>query len=62
MPLYLEGFLGYSRYDPTFVFTDPGGLRTRIPVRWNNLSGTVGVGWSIPLTERLQFRPIVNAS
>jgi hypothetical protein len=62
VPLYLEGFLGYARYDPTFVFTDPSGLRARVPVRWNNLSGTVGVGWSFPLTDRLQFRPIVNAS
>jgi hypothetical protein len=61
VPLYLEGFLGYGRYDPTFVLSD-GTETQRIPVRWNNLSGTVGVGWSFPLTERLQLRPILNAS
>lgn len=62
VPLYLEGFLGYARYDPVFVLTDGDGEARRVPARWNNLAATIGVGWSFPLTDRLQLRPIVNAS
>jgi hypothetical protein len=60
-PLYLEGFIGYSRYDPTFVLSQ-GERSARFPVRWNSLSATIGVGWSFPVTDRLQLRPILNAS
>ena len=60
-PLYLEGFLGYSRYDPRFVFSE-GAQKSVLPTRWNNVSGTVGVGWDFPIIEGLVFRPIVNAA
>ncbi len=60
-PLYLEGFLGYSRYDPRFIFSE-GAQRTVLPTRWNNFSGTIGVGWDFPIIEGLVFRPIVNAA
>jgi len=62
-PLYLEGAIAYSRYDPTFVATDGSDSR-QIPTRWNTFSGTVGIGWDFPLTENkeLVFRPIFNAS
>lgn len=60
-PLYLEGFLGYSRYDPRFVFSQ-GGDKTPLPTRWNNVSGTIGVGWDFPIIEGLVFRPILNAA
>ncbi|MFN6253730.1 MAG: hypothetical protein ACK4Y5_16885 [Acetobacteraceae bacterium] len=59
-PLYLEGFLGYSRYDPRFVFSE-GEKKSYLPTRWNNFSGTVGVGWDFPIIEGLVFRPILNA-
>src|SRR5689334_24750750 len=39
-PLYLEGFLGYARYDPRFVFSDGQQQRT-IPTRWDQFSATV---------------------
>ncbi len=58
-PLYLEGALAYSRYDPTFIASD--GTQSRaLPVRWNTFSGTIGIGWDFPLTENkeLVFRPI----
>lgn len=61
VPLYLEGFLGYSRYDPLFVAT-LGEQSTRLPIRWNSVSTTIGIGWSFPITDRLQFRPILNGS
>jgi hypothetical protein len=60
-PLYLEGFLGYSRYDPRFVFSE-GQNKSTLPTRWNNFSGTVGVGWDFPIIEGLVFRPILNGA
>lgn len=61
IPLYLEGFVGYARYDPAFVLSD-GTERRRLPLKWNSVSTTLGVGWSFPITDRLQFRPILNGS
>lgn len=60
-PLYLEGFLGYSRYDPRFIFSE-GEKKSILPTRWNNVSGTVGVGWDFPIIEGLVFRPILNGA
>ncbi|APT59886.1 hypothetical protein RGI145_21535 [Roseomonas gilardii] len=60
-PLFLEGYLGYARYDPRAVFS--GGEEQRLtPLRWNNVVGTVGVGYDIRLGEYLWLRPILNAS
>ncbi|EHL98955.1 hypothetical protein HMPREF9946_03395 [Acetobacteraceae bacterium AT-5844] len=60
-PLYLEGFLGYARYDPVFVFSD-GAAQRRLPTRWNSVSGTVGIGYDIRLAENLYLRPILNGT
>jgi Autotransporter beta-domain len=60
-PLYLEGNLAYTRYDPTFVITD-GAVQRQLPVKWNSLSGTVGVGWDFPLARELTLRPMANFS
>lgn len=59
-PLWLEGYMGYARYDPRAVFT---GLGTRsTPLRWNNITTTIGVGYDIRLGEYLWLRPILNTS
>jgi hypothetical protein len=60
-PLYLEGFLGYARYDPRFVVSQGADQRV-LPTRWNSLSGTLGVGWDFPIAPNLAFRPILNAA
>lgn len=60
-PVYLEGTVGYSRYDPTFIATD-GKTERPIPTKWNNLSLTGGIGWDFPVIEDLKFRPIFNFS
>lgn len=58
-PLYLEGTLAFNRYNPTF--TDGVGNSTvNIPMYWNSLTGTGGVGWDFPLTDQLRLRPIAN--
>jgi len=60
-PLYLEGFLGYNRYDPKFVASD-GTEQRALPVKWNTISGTAGIGWDFPLFWNIKFRPIFNFS
>jgi hypothetical protein len=57
--LYLEGNAAYSRYDPAFILSD-GTEQRRIPVQWNSLVGTVGVGWDFPIGPELVLRPIAN--
>jgi hypothetical protein len=59
-PLWLEGYVGYARYDPRAVFTGIDARRS--PLRWNNLAVTIGVGYDIRLAEYLWLRPIFNAS
>ncbi len=59
VPIYLEGVLAGSRYDPTFVATQ--GAETRsIPTKWNSVSATGGIGWDFKLTDELKLRPIFN--
>jgi len=60
-PLYLEGTIGYSRYDPKFVATE-GNETFSIPVKWNNFTISGGIGWDFPLTKNneLKLRPIFN--
>jgi hypothetical protein len=43
-PLYLEGTLGYLRYDPDFIATS-GEQEQSIPVKWNSFAATGGFGW-----------------
>lgn len=60
-PLYLEGTAAYSRYDPTFVASN-GQEQRVVPVKWNSVNGTGGVGWDFFLTDELRLRPIFNFS
>lgn len=60
-PLYVEGGIAVSRYDPKFVISD--GVEAReVPLRWSSAIATLGVGWDIPIAQDLVFRPIANAS
>ncbi|CAG4887542.1 hypothetical protein [Paraburkholderia saeva] len=62
-PLYLEGALGGSRYDPTFLVSD-GQEQRALPTRWTNVAATGGIGWDFPLnaSKNLVIRPIFNFS
>ena len=58
-PLYLEGTIAVNRYNPTF--TDGiGSSSVTVPVHWNGITGTGGIGWDFPLTDNLRIRPIAN--
>ncbi|MGK7871031.1 hypothetical protein [Falsiroseomonas sp. E2-1-a20] len=59
-PLFLEAYIGTARYDPRPLFGGEGARR--LPLRWNNIAGTIGIGYDIALTENLWLRPIVNFS
>ena len=60
-PLYIEGTVGYSRYDPKFI-ASRGNEQRLIPIKWNSLSATGGIGWDFPLfsNKELTLRPIFN--
>jgi hypothetical protein len=60
-PLYLEGTLGYSRYDPTFVASN-GLAQGSVAAKWDAYSATGGIGWDFPVAEGLALRPIFNFS
>jgi hypothetical protein len=60
-PLYLEGTLGYARYDPTFIASN-GQVERSVAAKWDAFSATGGIGWNFPVTEGLVFRPIFNFS
>lgn len=56
-PLYLEGNAAYSRYDPVFVASDGEDQRS-VPLRWNAVTATGGVGWDFSIAPNWVIRPI----
>ena len=66
VPIYLEGAIGFSRYDPQFVVSNGTESRT-LPTKWNSLTASGGIGWDIALHEDPRgghwvLRPITNVS
>ena len=59
VPLYLEGTLAINRYNPSFL-DGVGNSNINVPVHWNSITGTGGVGWDFPITNELRIRPIAN--
>jgi len=57
VPLYLEGTLGYARYDPTFAAAN-----AQVAAKWDAYSATGGVGWNFPVAREVALRPIFNFS
>lgn len=60
-PLYLEGYLGYARYDPLYVFSG-GQVERQMPGRLNHVTATFGVGWDFRISRDLVLRPILNGA
>ncbi|HHQ4483215.1 TPA: autotransporter domain-containing protein, partial [Aeromonas veronii] len=66
VPIYLEGAIGFSRYDPQFVVSNGTESRT-LPTKWNSLTASGGIGWDVALHEDPRgghwvLRPIANVS
>lgn len=61
IPLYLEGSIAYSRYDPKFVATDGVQSRT-LPTKWTSVTAAGGIGWDFPLNDEWVVRPIGNVA
>ncbi len=59
LPLYMEGGIAASRYDPTFVAATGNGTRA-LPTKWNCVAGSLGMGWDFQIFDELKFRPIAN--
>lgn len=60
-PLYLEGYIGYNRYDPDLLVTD--GTRVGpLDTKWTGFAATGGVGWDFTLNDYLKLRPMLNVS
>ena len=61
-PLYLEGTVAISRYNPTFRTVSDSGDTLTVPVNWNSVSGTGGIGWDFSITKELRIRPVLNVT
>jgi hypothetical protein len=59
-PLYFEGTMALNRYNPTFITNSS--TPVTIPVRWNSISGTGGLGWDFKLNDQFKIRPIANVT
>lgn len=57
VPLYLEGYIGWNRYDPVFVFSQ-GGEQRRTEAKWNSFALSGGIGWDFKLSEHFVLRPM----
>lgn len=56
-PLYLEGYVGWNRYDPVFLFSN-GTEQRRTQAKWNSFALSGAVGWDFKLSENLVLRPM----
>jgi len=56
-PLYLEGYLGWNRYDPVFVFSD-GTSQRKTRAKWNSFAASGAIGWDFKLSENVVLRPL----
>ncbi len=61
VPIYLEGYIGYARYDPVLTFSGTGET-TRIPLKWTSLALTGGVGYQFDIGEFWKLTPMAHIS
>ncbi|MES0827723.1 autotransporter outer membrane beta-barrel domain-containing protein [Ruegeria sp. SCP11] len=61
VPVYLEGYFGFSNYDPVFLLSGSS-TRTDIESYWTSIAATGGVGWQFDISENWKIRPMVNFS
>lgn len=56
IPIYLEGYLGYNRYDPVLLLSDQG-TTSELPLKWTSFAATGGIGYEFDITENFKLRP-----
>jgi len=61
LPIWLEGYVGYQRYDPQFVLTN-GNQDLSVRAKWTGIAATGGIGWDYRFAPNWSFRPIFNLS
>ncbi len=61
VPIYLEGYIGYARYDPVLTFSGTGET-TRIPLKWTSLALTGGIGYQFDIGEFWKLTPMAHIS
>ncbi len=60
-PLYLEGFIGWNRYDPVLIFSE-GARRSEVPLKWTTFGATGGIGYEFDLGPHWKLRPLAHIS
>lgn len=61
VPIYLEGYIGYARYDPVLTFSETGNT-TALPLKWTSAAVTGGIGYQFDLGERWKLTPMAHIS
>ncbi len=61
LPLYLEGYIGYARYDPNLLLED-GTDTASLPLKWTSVAATGGIGWQFDLGHDFYIRPLAHLS
>ncbi|OSP55739.1 hypothetical protein [Pseudoruegeria sp. SK021] len=59
LPVYLEGYIGYNRYDPVLVLEGQG-QTSRLPLKWTSVAATGGIGYEFDLSPYLVLRPLAH--
>ena len=61
VPIYLEGYIGYARYDPVLTFSGTGETNL-LPLKWTSLALTGGVGYQFDIGEFWKLTPMAHIS
>ncbi|MET0067395.1 MAG: hypothetical protein ABW076_13700 [Candidatus Thiodiazotropha sp.] len=59
IPLYLDGGIAYSQFDPTIVLENEGEQAT-FEFDWSSLSLSGAIGWDFQIADKLIVRPTFN--
>ncbi|MEM1313330.1 MAG: autotransporter outer membrane beta-barrel domain-containing protein [Pseudomonadota bacterium] len=61
VPVYLEGFIGWNRYDPVLIINQEQSS-DRLPLKYTNVAATGGIGWDFEILDGLVLRPMGHVS
>ncbi len=61
VPIYLEGYIGYARYDPVLSFSGSGQTAV-LPLKWTSAAATGGIGYQFDLNDHWTLTPMAHIS